>query len=251
MSDMNFNMNQMQNIAAAQRNDLLSANIPRTADPDQSFAQKIEATDGVNTILSAVRGRMGEGLVETDKPENQVLKFIDRSMESLSEANKKLREHAAKMTEAKEKLNEALKRDPKTGENDFEKARDAARDFVKRYNEFTQGISNSENGTVGSKSKLIGEVTDAYGRHLEKVGITKDSDGRLTLDEDKFAQAGERDIERVFGKEDSFAEFIDGQAKQLASYAQTDLYQRSEAYNDAGNIMQISNISGSYFNMLG
>lgn len=251
MSDMNFNMNQMQTIAAAQRSEYLSANIPKNDDPGQSFALKIEATDGVNTVLAAARGRMGEGLMNPDKPENQVLSFIDRSMESLSEANKKLRDHAAKMAEAKEKLDESFKRDPRTGENDFEKAREAAKDFVKRYNEFTKDLKNTGNGTVESKAKFIGDITDAYGRRLEKVGITKGDDGRLTFDESKFEQAGDRDIERVFGEKDSFAEFMDGQAKQLAAYAQTDLYQRSEAYNDAGNIMQISNISGSYFNMLG
>ena len=212
---------------------------------------KIKSTDEISSILAAAKNNAVQNTAKTQKPENQVLKFIDRSMESLSAANEKLREHSERMAEAREKLDAGFRRDANTGELDREKARAAARDFVERYNELADSLKDSGNGTVESKSKLISEMSDAYGKRLENVGITKDDSGRLTLDENKLDQASERDIERVFGKEDSFAEFIDGQAKQLAAYAQTDLYQRSSAYTDAGNVTQISNISGSYFNMLG
>lgn len=239
MSDMNFNMNAFQNMP-----------LNNTLNSVDKMNETTPAAE-VNAIISAARSKAGEHLLKPDRPENQVLSFIDRSMESLSEANKKLREHAQKMAEASERLGDAFDRNPQTGDLDKQRANKAALEFVDRYNELVDSIKNSGNGTVEGKARFLGDMTDAYSRRLEKVGITKGEDNRLTFDETQLSQATERDIERVFGKEDSFAEFVDGQAKQLASYAQTDLYQRSEAYNDAGSIMQISNISGSYFNMLG
>ena len=94
-------------------------------------------------------------------------------------------------------------------------------------------------------------MTNAYTRKLNKVGITANADGTLSLDKDTFNSASSEDLKKVFGKSDSFASFMDNQAQQLSAYAQTDLYRNANAYSSAGNITNIANISGSFFNMLG
>ncbi len=178
-------------------------------------------------------------------------KYLKHTSEKMSKENNTLNKDSESVSEAAQRITDAIKRSDETGERDRDELRDAAEDFVSRYNTFADTVNASKNNTVSGKAKFIDEMTDAYSSRLEKVGITRGEDGKLNLDKEKLDKADDRDIERALGKEDSFADFIDNQAKQLASYAQTDLYQNASAYNDGGNITQVSNISGSYFNMLG
>lgn len=183
--------------------------------------------------------------------ESQLVKFLKHTTDKMSKENDTLNKDSEDMSATAAKLKESIKRDEETGERNAEDMDRAAEDFVSRYNTFADTVNNSKNNTVSGKAKFINDMLNAYSERLEKVGITKDDDGKLSLDTKKLEQASDRDLERALGKDDSFADFIDGQAKQLSAYAQTDLYQNASAYNDGGNITQVSNISGSYFNMLG
>ncbi len=226
---------------------------------------RIKPNDEINSILGTMRTKVTEQAQkadaaktditgktqETEDKENYLMKFIRTSTEKLSKVNDELYKKSEDLSASAANLKEALKRDEATGERSREKMDRAAEDFVSRYNTFADTVEKSQNNTVNGKSQFIGEMLDAYSSRLEKVGITKNEDGRLELDTKKLNTASERDIEKAFEKDDSFADFIDTQAKQLSAYAQTDLYQNASAYTDAGNITQVSNISGSYFNMLG
>ncbi len=165
--------------------------------------------------------------------------------------NNKLGDITARTLEAVQKTEQSFFRSPETGEIDRNGAYNAAEDFVNSYNAFAGEISGSGNGTVAGKSDFVSNMTEAFRPRLERVGITRNEEGELSIDREAFEKAADSDLENVFGEKDSFASFIEGQAKQLAAYAQTDLYQRSSAYSDSGNITQVSNINGSYFNMLG
>ena len=189
---------------------------------------------------------------KTEDKENFLQKYLKHSTEKMSKENDSLNKDSESVAESAMKVRAAAERDEITGERDRDELDAAADEFVSRYNTFAETVNNSKNSTVNGKAKFINDMLGAYESRLEKVGIKKNDDGTLALDKDKLNAANDRDIDRVFGKkEDSFAEFIEGQAKQLSTYAQTDLYQNASAYTDAGNITQVSNISGSYFNMLG
>lgn len=229
---------------------------------------RIKPTDEVDSILGAMRTKVSEQVqkaAETkaakadpaskaekaEEKENYLQKFIRTSTEKLSKTNDELYKKSEDLSASASSLKEAVKRDETTGERNRDEMDRAAEDFVSRYNTFADTVKASQNNTVNGKSKFIDDILDAYSSRLEKVGITKNDDGKLELDTNKLNSASDRDLEKAFEKDDSFAEFIDAQAKQLSAYAQTDLYQNASAYTDAGNITQVSNISGSYFNMLG
>ena len=206
--------------------------------------EKVQKTEAEKTAAN-------EKTDKAEEKENYIQKFIRTSTEKLSKKNDELYKKSEDLSASAANLKEALKRDEATGERNRAEMDRAAEDFVSRYNTFADTVKESQNNTVNGKAKFIGEMLDAYSSRLEKVGITKNDDGKLELDTKKLNAANDRDIEKAFEKDDSFAEFIDTQAKQLSAYAQTDLYQNASAYTDAGNITQVSNISGSYFNMLG
>ncbi len=230
---------------------------------------RIKPTDEVGTLLDA----MNNGVDKTDEKnltdtllskyakDRSADQIKDRSVketkenkenaDKVSADNNKLAAVTDKMAKAVERTEKAFEKKEETTPKDRDEAYAAAEDFVNSYNSLSDAIKGEKNGTVSGKAGFIDDMLKAYSRSLEKVGITQDKNGDLSVNKDKLATADEKDIDKVFGKKDSFAEFIEGQTKQLSAYAQTDLYQRSSAYSDGGNITQISNISGSYFNMLG
>ena len=246
-------------VSAAQR--LFSDDEIRSAGQTDSIFEdlRIRPTDEIGTLLESLKATSGEkaaGTAEapgkTDEPqENYLQKFFKSSLENLPPKSDKLEKNSESIAEAAERVKEAARKDELTGARDMDRLRSAAKEFVGQYNSLSETAKHAGSNTVDNKSRFISEMTDAYSSRLQKVGITRDENGDLKLDEKKFAQADDKELEKVFGKEDSFADFIYGQAKQLAAYAQSDLYKNAGAYTDAGTITQISNISGSYFNMLG
>lgn len=213
---------------------------------------KIDSADELEQLLGGLSDKEDDKKTDDDeKTENAVQKYIKKTTEKLSAENTALNKNSEQLSDSVQKVYEAFEENEETGDIDTDKAYSAAEDFVKSYNSFADALKGAKSGAVSGKAQFIADMLNAYKGKLGKVGITRDENGELTVDRDKLAVSAPKEREEVFGKKDSFAEFIDGQAKQLSAYAKTDIYQRSSAYTDAGNITQISNISGSYFNMLG
>ncbi len=194
---------------------------------------------------------MQDSLKNGGNEESYVQKLINGSTEKLSAVSDKLNSLSTAVSDSVKKLEDAFKVAPESGETDYDAAYSAAESFVESYNSLSSAIKNSGDKTVSNKSQFIANMTNAYTRKLNKVGITANADGTLSLDKDTFNSASSEDLKKVFGKSDSFASFMDNQAQQLSAYAQTDLYRNANAYSSAGNITNIANISGSFFNMLG
>ena len=194
---------------------------------------------------------MQDSLKNGGNEESYVQKLINGSTEKLSAVSDKLNSLSTAVSDSVKKLDNAFKVSAESGSIDYDAAYSAAESFVESYNSLSTAIKSAGDKTVSNKSQFIANMTNAYTRKLNKVGITANADGTLSLDKDTFNSASSEDLEKVFGKKDSFASFMDNQAQQLSAYAQTDLYRNANAYSSAGNITNIANISGSFFNMLG
>lgn len=194
---------------------------------------------------------MQDSLKNSGNEESYVQKLINGSTEKLSAVSDKLNSLSTAVSDSVKKLDDAFKVASESGSIDYDAAYSAAESFVESYNSLSSAIKSSGDKTVSNKSQFIANMTNAYTRKLNKVGITANADGTLSLDKDTFSSASSEDLEKVFGKKDTFASFMDNQAQQLSAYAQTDLYRNANAYSSAGNITNIANISGSFFNMLG
>lgn len=194
---------------------------------------------------------MQDSLKNSGNEESYVQKLINGSTEKLSAVSDKLNSLSTAVSDSVKKLDDAFKVASESGSIDYDAAYSAAESFVESYNSLSSAIKSSGDKTVSNKSQFIANMTNAYTRKLNKVGITANADGTLSLDKDTFNSASSEDLEKVFGKKDTFASFMDNQAQQLSAYAQTDLYRNANAYSSAGNITNIANISGSFFNMLG
>ena len=185
---------------------------------------------------------------ESSSEESYIQKLINGSTEKLYED--KLGTLSDAVSDSVEKIRTAFAEDEE-GEIDYDAAYSAAESFVNSYNDFVSNIGSSGNQTVAIKSDFVSNMTNAYTRRLENVGISVGSDGTLSIDKEAFNSASQTQLDRVFGKEDSFAKFMDEQAKQLSAYAESDHYNKLNAYNQTGNVTNIVNMSGSFLNMLG
>lgn len=186
---------------------------------------------------------------DASSSESYIQKLINGSTEKVYED--KLGSLSNAVSEAVSKLETAFAEDKETGEIDYDAAYTAAESFVKSYNDFVSGIGSSGDSTVSNKDTFVANMTNAYTKRLENVGISVGSDGTLSIDKEMFNSASASQLDRIFGKEDSFASFMGEQAKQLEAYAESDRYNKLNAYNQTGNITNIVNTSGAYLNMLG
>ncbi len=181
--------------------------------------------------------------------ESYIQKLINGSTEKLYED--KLGTLSKAVSDSVEKLENAFKIDEETDEIDYDAAYSAAEGFINSYNDFVTSTGSSGDKTVSNKNTFVANMTTAYTRRLEKVGVSIGSDGTLSIDKDTFNKATASQLEQAFGKEDSFAAFMGEQAKQLEAYAESDRYNKLNAYNQTGNVTNIVNMSGAFLNMLG
>ena len=181
--------------------------------------------------------------------ESYIQKLINGSTEKLYED--KLGSLSQAVSESVEKLEKAFAIDEETDEIDYDAAYSAAESFINSYNDFVTNTGSSGDKTVSNKNTFIGNMTTAYTRRLEKAGVSIGSDGTLSIDKEAFNSATASQLEQAFGKENSFASFMGEQARQLEAYAQSDIYNRLNAYNQTGNVTNIVNMSGAFLNMLG
>ncbi len=186
---------------------------------------------------------------DTSSSESYIQKLINGSTEKVYED--KLGSLSNAVSESVAKLESAFAENEETGEIDYDAAYSAAESFVKSYNDFVSGIGSSGDSTVSNKDSFVANMTNAYTTRLDKVGISVGSDGTLSIDKEAFNSASASQLDKIFGKEDSFASFMGEQAKQLEAYAESDRYNKLNAYNQTGNITNIVNTSGAYLNMLG
>lgn len=140
----------------------------------------------------------------------------------------------------------------KDGNIDYDKAFSAANSFVNSYNELVSSIKKSGDETVSGKQEFIANMTNAYSKRLANVGITVKSDGTLSIDEKTFKSASSGDLEKIFGKSESFASFMGSQSKQLSNYASISKTQNT-TYNKTGSSTTKKDTltSSELFNMLG
>lgn len=181
--------------------------------------------------------------------ESYIQKLINQSTKNLYPD--KLQSLSDSVSRAAEKLEEASAIDPTTDEIDYDKAYSSAEKFVKSYNDLMSSVKDSGDKTVSGKGRFITNMTNAYAGRLEKVGISVNRDGALSINKEAFNKATTSQLDSAFGPKKSFSSFMTDQAKQLAAYSEAERAHKANAYTQSGGITSIANISGSFLSMLG
>lgn len=186
---------------------------------------------------------------QDEEAESYIQKLINQSTKNLYPD--KLQSLSDSVSRAAEKLEEASAIDPTTDEIDYDKAYSSAEKFVKSYNDLMSSVKDSGDKTVSGKGRFITNMTNAYAGRLEKVGISVNRNGALSINKEAFNKATTSQLDSAFGPKKSFSSFMTDQAKQLAAYSEAERAHKANAYTQSGGITSIANISGSFLSMLG
>ena len=95
----------------------------------------------------------------------------------------------------------------------------AVSNFVTQYNDTVDALSKVSSTAVKSAGNHMQNMTNIMSKGLSKVGITVGTDGKLTVDEQKFKAADMSKVKALFNGSSSYAGVVSSAAGRVASQA--------------------------------
>ncbi len=102
---------------------------------------------------------------------------------------------------------------------DAEAAYKAVGNFVTQYNDTVDALSKVSSTAVKNAGNHMQNMTNIMSKGLSKVGIAVGTDGKLTVDEQKFKAADMSKVKALFDGSSSYAGVVSSAAGRIASQA--------------------------------
>jgi hypothetical protein len=100
---------------------------------------------------------------------------------------------------------------------DADAAYKAASDFVTNYNETLDAVNKTTNAAVSSAAGSMTRMTGVMTKSLSGIGISVGKDGRMSINEEEFKNAGFDKVKSMLGTNGSYARIIGSSAQRLSS----------------------------------
>ena len=211
-----------------------------------ALAQSSGSDSKTNAILNAVKNSNKGSLKETDESQRQAYTVVKKTAENI-------KKHAEKLLSWPEKSVEELTDEEKAA---YKKdVTDELSALIANYNDMITGMKEA-GGNVNTVylNQMRGYFKNAQ-KQLEELGITEDSNGKLSFDKEKFANADAAKIKEVLGSKGTFIDDIGKRADNVLSNAETNLavlnkslYAGNYTYNQYGSDIFDALLSGSKYN---
>ncbi|MCI8924266.1 MAG: hypothetical protein HFI45_09795 [Lachnospiraceae bacterium] len=211
-----------------------------------ALAQSSGSDSKTNAILNAVKNSNKGSLKETDESQRQAYTVVKKTAENI-------KKHAEKLLSWPEKSVEELTDEEKAA---YKKdVTDELSALIANYNDMITGMKEA-GGNVNTVylNQMRGYFKNAQ-KQLEELGITEDSNGKLSLNKEKFANADAAKIKEVLGSKGTFIDDIGKRADNVLSNAETNLavlnkslYAGNYTYNQYGSDIFDALLSGSKYN---
>ena len=211
-----------------------------------ALAQSSGSDSKTNAILNAVKNSNKGSLKETDESQRQAYTVVKKTAENI-------KKHAEKLLSWPEKSVEELTDEEKAA---YKKdITDELSALIANYNDMITGMKEA-GGNVNTVylNQMRGYFKNAQ-KQLEELGITEDSNGKLSLNKEKFANADAAKIKEVLGSKGTFIDDIGKRADNVLSNAETNLavlnkslYAGNYTYNQYGSDIFDALLSGSKYN---
>ena len=95
----------------------------------------------------------------------------------------------------------------------------AVGNFITQYNDTVDALSKVSGTAVKNAGNHMQNMTNIMSKGLSKVGITVGTDGKLTVDEQKFKTADMSKVKALFNGSSSYAGVVSSAAGRVASQA--------------------------------
>ncbi len=211
-----------------------------------ALAQSSGSDSKTNAILNAVKNSNKGSLKETDESQRQAYTVVKKTAENIKKHAEKLLSWPGKsVEELTDEEKAAYKKD----------VTDELSALIANYNDMITGMKEA-GGNVNTVylNQMRGYFKNAQ-KQLEELGITEDSNGKLSLNKEKFANADAAKIKEVLGSKGTFIDDIGKRADNVLSNAETNLavlnkslYAGNYTYNQYGSDIFDALLSGSKYN---
>ncbi|MBR1931928.1 MAG: hypothetical protein IJ833_10745 [Lachnospiraceae bacterium] len=125
----------------------------------------------------------------------------------------------------------------------------AVNKFVNNYNSVLQTAGGSSDTTIASRAQSLVNATAANEKMLNKIGITVQDDGTLSVDKDTLNKADISKLKTLFQGNGSYGYQASAQASMI-NYAASKAATKASTYTGSGtygNAYNTGNIFSSYF----
>lgn len=198
-----------------------------------------------NSFTFGVYGSLGDyGLIKNGGYAKLCKAYYAKEESTSSESDKKT-EESDKLTanyavDFKKDANVLSKMD--FSESNKKKVTSGVKDFVDSYNNMISSASNSSASNVSNTVKHLTNYAKVNERLLKQVGITIESDNKLSVNTDTLEKADMSNLKNVFQGSSSFS----GRASTFASSIYKNaVFDSSSLYSSAGTISAL-NMSSLY-----
>lgn len=175
---------------------------------------------GGNTLLDALNKK--------DKVSPETISNY-KKMEKTAQS---LKDQAEKLSQTGEKsFFEKIKESGNTKE-----AYEAVESYVERYNATLSNLNKSSGMLDQYYSQMLQEAADKNSEQLEKIGISINKNGSLTVNKEKLHAASVEDMQSAFGGEGELASKTAFLADRIANNAQAGIESTTSQYDGMGNI---------------
>lgn len=122
----------------------------------------------------------------------------------------------------------------------------AVKDFVKDYNDLLKQTEDTNTQSIKQERKTLTNYAAANKSAFSAIGITVDSDGSLSISENKFKNADMKKAEDLFQNRNSFGRMALQQIEKINSSAEKEAA-KSNTYSNTGSYTNNYN-SGDWYN---
>lgn len=213
-----------------------------------ALAQSGGSSDKTNAVLNAMK-KKPDSLSETDQSQKEAYTVVKKTAENI-------KKHAERLLAWPEKSLDEMTDEEKTS---YKKdVADEISSLIVNYNDMMTGMSEA-GGNVNQvyMSQMRGYFKNAQ-KQLEELGITADSNGKLSFDKEKLTNADAEKVKEVLGSKGTFIDDIGKRADNVISNAETNLavlnksqYAGNYTYNQHGSDIFEALTSGSKYNYKG
>lgn len=180
------------------------------------------------SLLNYVNGSSSQGNSLLSALNKNGIKVNDRGYEKLKGLAESLQESAEKVGSG-----DAFEEARKSG--DKEPIYNNAREMVKNYNDTIKALKNTSSPLDHYYRQMLGEVSTDAEAQLKEIGITRASDGTLSVDKDKLTSADIDKLEEILGADGTFSSRISFLANRIADNAKANAASASSQYNAFGD----------------
>ena len=232
------------------QNRLLSQARSRSRNSSSGMAaalSKSSSSGKNNALVEALKKNSGKNSIsEADQSQKEAYTVVKKTAENI-------KKRAERLLSWPEKSIDEMTDEEKTTYK--KNVTDEVSALITEYNDMMAGMTDA-GGKVNEIyiSQMKGYFQNAQ-KQLAELGITENTNGKLTLDKEKLASADVAKIKEVLGKKGTFIDDIGKRAENVLSNAETNLavlnksqYAGNYTYNQYGSDIFDALTSGSKYN---